>query len=105
MIDRLIKSSGIAALAAAVLTGIGYLIAAQRPGAFQDAFQDSWYLIAAGLLLLALGVQEIARGLVLSFGVIGAFEENNLTRGPASLLLGVGFGAAGATILGTVLLG
>jgi hypothetical protein len=105
VIDRLIKSLGIATFVAAVLTPIGYLIAAQRPGAFQDAFQDSWYLIAVGLLLLALGVQEIVRGLALSFSVIGAFKEHNLTRGPASLLLGVGFGAVGATILGTILLG
>ncbi|GAA0685541.1 hypothetical protein GCM10010193_44300 [Kitasatospora atroaurantiaca] len=105
MIQRLIVSSGIAALAACVLTPVGYLLAGRHHGRFQDAFQGHWEIIAAGLALVVLGLLEVGRGLVLCFGVLGAFEVDNLVRGAGSVLVGAGITALGVALLWNLLLG
>jgi len=105
MIQRLIVSSGIAALAACVLTPVGYLLADRHHGSFQDAFQNHWEIIAGGLALIVLGLLEMGRGLVLCFGVLGAFEADNLARGAGSLLVGAGIAALGAALIWNLLLG
>ncbi|BCK66501.1 hypothetical protein Srufu_004540 [Streptomyces libani subsp. rufus] len=105
MIQRLIKSSGVAAFVACVLTPVGYLLATRQPSKFQDAFQDHWEIVAAGLVLVVLGLLEMGRGLTLCVGVLGAFEERNLVRGAGSLLVGSGIGALGAAVLYNVLFG
>ncbi|MCC5480477.1 hypothetical protein [Streptomyces barringtoniae] len=105
MIQRLIKLSGVAAFVACVLTPVGYLLATRHPSRFQDAFQNHWEIIAAGLVLVVLGLLEMGRGLVLCFSVLGAFEESNLARGGASLLVGSGISALGAAVLYNLLLG
>lgn len=105
MIQRLIKSSGVAAFVACILTPVGYLLATRHHGRFQTAFQNHWEIIVAGLLLVVLGLLEMGRGLVLCLSVLGAFEEDNLIRGAGSLLLGVGIGGVGAAMLWSLLLG
>ena len=105
MIERLAKSAGVAVFVAGVLTSIGYLLAARNPNRFQDAFQNDWVIIGAGLLLVVFGLLETGRGLVLGFSVVGAFQDNNLTRSAGSLLVGAGIGALGAALLFNVLSG
>ncbi len=105
MIERLAKSTGVAVFVACVLTPIGYLLATRNPNRFQDAFQNHWEIIAAGLLLVVFGLLETGRGLVLGFSVVGAFQDNNLARGAGSLLAGAGISALGATLLYNVLFG
>lgn len=103
MIQRLIKFSGVAALVACVLTPIGYLLATRQAGPFQNAFQDHWEIVAAGLVLVVLGLLEMANGLGLCFIVDGAFEESNLARGVGSLVVGLAIGVLGAAVLYNVL--
>jgi hypothetical protein len=105
MIERLAKSTGVAVFAACVLTPIGYLLATRNHNRFQDAFQNDWEIIAAGILLVVFGLVEMGRGLVLGFSVVGAFQDNNLTRSAGSLLAGAGIGALGAALLHNVLFG
>jgi hypothetical protein len=105
MIARLTKSSGVSVLVAGLLTLIGYLLATRNPNQFQDAFQNNWEIIAAGLLLVVFGLLEMGRGVVLGFSVVGAFQNHNLTRSAGSLLVGTGISALGATLLYNVLFG
>ncbi|WP_369359616.1 hypothetical protein [Streptomyces sp. cg2] len=105
MIQRLMKLSGVAAFVACILTPLGYLLATRHPSRFQGAFQDHWEIIVAGLVLAVLGLLEMGRGLVLCFSVLGAFEESNLARGGASVLVGAVISALGAAILYNLLLG
>jgi hypothetical protein len=105
MIQRLVKLSGVAASVACVLTPIGYLLATREHSRFRGAFQDHWEIIAAGLVLVVLGLLEMVRGIELCVSVLGAFEENNLTRGAGSLLVGSGISALGAAVLYNLLFG
>lgn len=105
MIQRLVKLSGVAALVACVLTPAGYLLATREHSRFRGAFQEHWEIIAAGLVLVVLGLLEMARGMALCFSVLGAFEEDNLIRGAGSLLIGSGISALGAAVLYRLLYG
>ncbi|GHD42170.1 hypothetical protein [Streptomyces galbus] len=105
MIQRLVKLSGVAAAVACVLTPVGYVLATREHSRFRNAFQDHWEIIAAGLVLVVLGLLEMSRGIALCFSVLGAFEENNLNRGAASLLVGCAISALGAAVLYSLLFG